>query len=260
MSELLRNCCVGNRDVTRLGTAVGLYFVHRLLLLQRRPLYYMSDGPILLSNPQGDQVSSSVPSNTSAQSNIPRTRAPRRRGPDSNRSSQAPQERHTSNIQGNRRQRNGAGRGARSDGRGTPHPSHGGAVSSSHDVAEQSAQRAAGEPSFRTSRPQRSRKFGSQLTSSGAEGRSVNADRHQPSKQQPAVDPDDLDLTSRLIHSFTHKDDALDCPICFNSIHPAQPIWSCSPSPEAGACCWGTFHLKCIRSWAIKSALLLLYL
>ncbi|KAF8309054.1 hypothetical protein DL93DRAFT_2063347 [Clavulina sp. PMI_390] len=62
-----------------------------------------------------------------------------------------------------------------------------------------------------------------------------------------------MDLTTRLIHSFTHKDDALDCPICFNSIHPAQPIWSCSLSSETDTCCWGTFHLKCIRSWAAKS-------
>jgi transcriptional repressor NF-X1 len=215
----------------------------------------------LVSNPQGDQPSSSVPNNTSDRSTVPRNRASRRsrRGPESNQSSQTPQERHTSATQGNRRQRNGAGGGARSDGSGAPRPSRGGAVNNAGNVAEQTTRLTVDEPSSsRISRPQRSRKFGSQLTSSGAEGTSLNADRRQISKQ-PVVDPDELDLTSRLIHLFTHKDDALDCPICFNSIHPAQPIWSCSPSPEVDTCCWGTFHLKCIRSWAIKSALLLLY-
>ena len=63
-----------------------------------------------------------------------------------------------------------------------------------------------------------------------------------------------------------------DCPICFNAIVPAQPTWSCSPAfvphdpdsaPPAGheheqeqervQCCWTTFHLKCVRSWAAKS-------
>lgn len=87
----------------------------------------------------------------------------------------------------------------------------------------------------------------------------------------PALKEDDL--TSILIKSLsTHP--FPDCPICFNAIHPAQPSWSCSPSmPAAGSmgdkddeegagvvkgnenaqCCWTTFHLKCIKSWAHKS-------
>ena len=62
-----------------------------------------------------------------------------------------------------------------------------------------------------------------------------------------------------------------DCLICFAPIHPAQPVWSCSPpmpvsavsddesgkdaarAVETAQCCWTTFHLKCIRSWASKS-------
>lgn len=68
------------------------------------------------------------------------------------------------------------------------------------------------------------------------------------------------DLTSTLIHGL-RTPPYQDCPICFNAIRPEQPTWSCSPSATAGdghenanaQCCWTTFHLKCIRSWAGKS-------
>ncbi|TFK47511.1 hypothetical protein OE88DRAFT_1720598 [Heliocybe sulcata] len=72
------------------------------------------------------------------------------------------------------------------------------------------------------------------------------------------------DLTSTLIHNL-RTPPYPDCPICFSAINPFQPTWSCSPSiPIAAAegedkenenmqCCWTTFHLKCIRSWASKS-------
>jgi len=226
----------------------------------------MSDGPALVPNPQGDQSSSnsnpSVSLNTSARPTGHRNRASRRprQGPENRQSSQALQQSHPGNAQHNRRQRNGAGSGTRPDGSSTPRPSRGSAVNNSGNMAavsEQTAQLTVdGSNPPRVSRQQRSRKFGSQLTPSGGEGVSRNADRPQIPKQ-PAIDPDNLDLTSRLMYSFTHKEDALDCPICFNSIHPAQPIWSCTPSPEADTCCWGTFHLKCIRSWATKSASLL---
>ncbi|KDQ13108.1 hypothetical protein BOTBODRAFT_188850 [Botryobasidium botryosum FD-172 SS1] len=92
-------------------------------------------------------------------------------------------------------------------------------------------------------KPQRSRRaaFNSRLTES-----------------QPAPPAADADLTTRLIHAFSNRSsgssDALECPICFVSIHPAQPTWSCAPSPESGSsCCWTTFHLKCIKEWAGKS-------
>jgi transcriptional repressor NF-X1 len=78
------------------------------------------------------------------------------------------------------------------------------------------------------------------------------------------------DLTSRLIRELSVPPYP-DCLICFSSIHPAQPTWSCSPLipisaatddendkipgrlAETAQCCWTTFHLKCIRSWASKS-------
>ena len=225
----------------------------------------MSDGPTLVSN-QGDQSSSSISGNTSARSSRHRNRAPRRprQEPEilDGSQAQAPQGRHPDAAQSSRRQRNGPGNGPRPDGARILHPSRDGPVNnSSNAVTEDRARLTTGESNRpRASRQQRSRRFGSQLTSSGADGgagASRNPDRRQIREQQPAIDPGGLDLTSRLIYSFTHKEDALDCPICFNSVHPAQPIWSCSPSPEADACCWGTFHLKCIRSWAAKSALLL---
>ena len=72
------------------------------------------------------------------------------------------------------------------------------------------------------------------------------------------------DLTSTLTYALSTPPYP-DCPICFTAIHPTQPTWSCSPSRfdrvdeenrEENAnfqCCWTTFHLKCIRSWAEKS-------
>ncbi|THH06861.1 hypothetical protein EW145_g3790 [Phellinidium pouzarii] len=73
-------------------------------------------------------------------------------------------------------------------------------------------------------------------------------------------------LTNRLIESLRTPPYA-DCPICFNPIHPAQPIWSCSPTlrrdlppnndseyqAEDAQCCYTPFHLKCIKEWASKS-------
>ncbi len=114
------------------------------------------------------------------------------------------------------------------------------------------------------------RKFGSMLTTESAlatdEGQHESPSssskftnfrnkRKDKKTEAPVALTESQDLTTRLIHSFTHKDDALDCPICFNSIHPAQPIWSCSPdsAEHVEACCWTSFHLKCIRSWAAKS-------
>ncbi|EKM57230.1 uncharacterized protein PHACADRAFT_142441 [Phanerochaete carnosa HHB-10118-sp] len=78
------------------------------------------------------------------------------------------------------------------------------------------------------------------------------------------------DLTSRLTRELSTPPYP-DCLICFSVIHPAQPTWSCSPlipiaaamddeydkvstkTTETAQCCWTTYHLKCIRSWASKS-------
>ncbi|KAG7093459.1 hypothetical protein E1B28_007135 [Marasmius oreades] len=80
-------------------------------------------------------------------------------------------------------------------------------------------------------------------------------------------DPKEDDLTSNLIRALRNPPYA-DCPICFSSIHPPQPTWSCSPLTPIIAeekaerkdvedsepqYCWTTFHLKCIRSWSEKS-------
>ena len=98
-----------------------------------------------------------------------------------------------------------------------------------------------------------STRVGEQESPSSKLSNSGNKRRDKP--KAPGAPTESQDLTTRLIYSFTHKDDALDCPICFNSIHPAQPIWSCSPNSaeNADTYCWTSFHLKCIRPWASKS-------
>jgi len=71
--------------------------------------------------------------------------------------------------------------------------------------------------------------------------------------------PQGDDLTSSLIRSLSTPPYP-DCPICFVSIHPAQPTWSCSPSIPVilsgdgpAQYCWTSFHTKCIKAWAAKS-------
>lgn len=120
-------------------------------------------------------------------------------------------------------------------------------------------------------RGNRRRKFGASLTDASAEGARRTSTTQKPSERYqkkntvengpPLAD----DLTSTLIHDLSTPPYP-DCPICFVSIHPAQPSWSCSPSiptlppntMESNSAfvpqyCWTTFHLKCIRSWAGKS-------
>ena len=89
--------------------------------------------------------------------------------------------------------------------------------------------------------------FGSQLTEQDA------AHLHASSRR-PRSPPSNSEnsLTSSLILAL-RKPPYPDCPICFNSLHPAQSTWSCSLSEEATSCCWATFHLKCVREWARKS-------
>ncbi|KAI8986770.1 hypothetical protein BD414DRAFT_42500 [Trametes punicea] len=116
----------------------------------------------------------------------------------------------------------------------------------------------------------RGRKFHGELTE-GAPGESVPQQVRSSDRYRSAAPRKD-DLTSRLIHDLSTPPYP-DCLICFAPITPMQPTWSCSPShptlaatddesgvPEAAQradanaqCCWMTFHLKCIRSWAAKS-------
>ncbi|GJJ11287.1 hypothetical protein Clacol_005519 [Clathrus columnatus] len=69
---------------------------------------------------------------------------------------------------------------------------------------------------------------------------------------RPKSPSSDSDLTTRLIYSMKTPPYP-DCPICFNPLHPAQPIWSCSLGDGVLSCCWTPFHLKCIKDWAKKS-------
>ncbi|KAG9098469.1 hypothetical protein FRC07_010642 [Ceratobasidium sp. 392] len=105
-----------------------------------------------------------------------------------------------------------------------------------------------------TGRPQPARggrreNFGARLTDGGGQAGST-ADEPIPTPSPP---PTTGDLTSRLIYSLTHKEDAVDCPICFNPVHPTQPIWSCAPPPvdpledpsaAPVTCCWTIFHMR----------------
>jgi transcriptional repressor NF-X1 len=90
---------------------------------------------------------------------------------------------------------------------------------------------------------------------------SVPQASRRPERSRPPA-PQKDDLTSTLIHAISTPPYP-DCLICFSAIYPGQPTWSCSLSMpvvreqeerlDAAQCCWTTFHLKCIRSWAAKS-------
>ncbi|KAI0711152.1 hypothetical protein C8T65DRAFT_776732 [Cerioporus squamosus] len=119
-------------------------------------------------------------------------------------------------------------------------------------------------------RRNRARKFGSELTGGGAATDSTQDVSSADKYKNTGLKPDDL--TSRLIEELSTSPYP-DCLICFAPITPMQQTWSCSPSnptlaatdDESGVpaqvqradanaqCCWMTFHLKCIRSWASKS-------
>ncbi|KAL5514440.1 hypothetical protein ACEPAG_2528 [Sanghuangporus baumii] len=116
----------------------------------------------------------------------------------------------------------------------------------------------------------RRKQINAKLTSTDADNSSEKGTSHTPAyvrtrRRNEAAKPDTL--TNRLIESLRTPPYA-DCPICFNSIHPAQPIWTCSPSGQRASssaandsdetsgdtqCCYTPFHLKCIKSWASKS-------
>ncbi|KAH7924930.1 hypothetical protein BV22DRAFT_1195572 [Leucogyrophana mollusca] len=111
-------------------------------------------------------------------------------------------------------------------------------------------------PPPRTGR--RRAKFNAGLTDP-ADAKSASDHTKKPEPKNHTAPPAD-DLTSILTHAL-RTPPYPDCPICFNSVHPGQPTWSCSPEVAADGhggttsaqCCWTTFHLKCIRSWAAKS-------
>lgn len=150
-----------------------------------------------------------------------------------------------------------------------PKPPLSNAISGEDHVEAVTDQGQLAQPSGDPKRKRRAPKFNGvltdvtqQTTSETREDVSSSARyRHLPKKD---------DLTSRLIRELSAPP-YQDCLICFAPIHPAQPSWSCSPlmpisaatddegekgtpkAAETAQCCWTTFHLKCIRSWAAKS-------
>ncbi|TFK41756.1 hypothetical protein BDQ12DRAFT_733207 [Crucibulum laeve] len=104
----------------------------------------------------------------------------------------------------------------------------------------------------------RGARFNASLTQTDTEATTSKPSEKYRAKSR-AQEPIGDDLTSTLAHALSTPPYP-DCPICFSSIHPAQPTWSCSPSTpviladgEEAQYCWTTFHVKCIRSWASKS-------
>lgn len=91
--------------------------------------------------------------------------------------------------------------------------------------------------------PRRRRMMNSKLTDTADVGSSSNPRRRGDKRRDetdkvevlmsfkgpaPAADT----LAGRLIKSLRTPPFA-DCPICFNSIHPAQPIWCCGPTTDS---------------------------
>ncbi|KAF5350789.1 hypothetical protein D9758_010328 [Tetrapyrgos nigripes] len=124
-----------------------------------------------------------------------------------------------------------------------------------NNVEGPSQARAAPTPGARNRRA----RFNASLTSETPQA----GPSHSKYKQRPGLpDPSQDDLTSNLIRGLTNQPYA-DCPICFNAIHPPQPIWCCSPlipvisdddkTDHEPQYCWTPFHLKCIRSWSDTS-------
>ncbi|TFK89666.1 hypothetical protein K466DRAFT_486400 [Polyporus arcularius HHB13444] len=142
---------------------------------------------------------------------------------------------------------------------------------SAHTPARQDSS-ATADASAAQKRPRRNRgrKFGGELTGGDAPAEPAQDVSSADKYKNTGLKPDDL--TSRLIAELSTPPYP-DCLICFAPITPMQQTWSCSPSnptlaatdDESGIpvqaqradanaqCCWMTFHIKCIRSWASKS-------
>ncbi|KAG8925884.1 FKBP12-associated protein [Tulasnella sp. 418] len=175
--------------------------------------------------------------------------------------------------------RRGSRGGNRSHGfRGHAEPKDSDGRSTADETGEKDGADAVSDPNAQQpkgpSRSARRRQFGSKLTttddnatptptehSSGGHRRTQSSNKNAAA---PSTQSKDMDLTSRLTAAFSRTaspDDAPDCPICFSTIGPGNPTWSCSPTldgsdplhDEHGVCCWTSFHLKCIKSWAAKS-------
>ena len=143
-----------------------------------------------------------------------------------------------------------------------------GPVDAAGDQGDQShSTKASGEQRRRRRAP----KFDGGLTDSSKQAAPEVKENDVPASLRYRNLPKEDTLTARLIRELSIAPYP-DCIICFNAIHPAQPTWSCSPltpisattddesgkettsrAAETAQCCWATFHLKCIRSWAAKS-------
>ena len=112
-------------------------------------------------------------------------------------------------------------------------------------------------------RRKRGAKFNASLTDPSSADAASPKPQNDSRKDKKLSKPKGDDLTSTLTYALSTPPYP-DCPICFIAIYPVEPTWSCSPSRfdlvdenreenASSQCCWTTFHLKCIRSWAGKS-------
>ncbi|KAI6151510.1 hypothetical protein BKA82DRAFT_169428 [Pisolithus tinctorius] len=124
------------------------------------------------------------------------------------------------------------------------------------------------EPSRSRSQPRSHRRaFNAKLTQpTETQAPPETSSGSQQRARKPQGSPAGSDLTSTLTRAL-RTPPYPDCLICFGPIRPEHPTWSCAPpkpslqfglelddpDKERSQCCWTTFHLKCIRTWADKS-------
>ena len=213
----------------------------------------------------------SEPHKTDGAGKAHKPRAPRSRGGHVGEPSRAhpqgsagPSSARQGGKQGDKGRGPGHVRGGANPGRGQPRPAR--AKAPDGEPSTSTDQTAAPKVSGR-----RGRKFNSELTEGDAQAQTARHDVSTTAKYKNTAPKAD-DLTSRLIWELSTPP-YQDCIICFSSITPMQPTWSCSPSnptvaavddenygsenaPRANMssqCCWVTFHLKCIKPWASKN-------
>lgn len=155
-----------------------------------------------------------------------------------------------------RRGRGGRGRGNSQRGRQNTNPAGENARTTSNDNASVAEN---------TQKSGRSRKFGGQLSTNEPTAPSTTTTAPSKRREPRPSGPKDVltaysrsgdvsipDLTAKLIETLKAPPWA-ECVICWSSVIPQQPVWSCQPSEETNRCCWGVFHNKCIVAWSKKS-------
>lgn len=168
---------------------------------------------------------------------------------------QTPNSQQNTNTRGYRGRGRGRGRNPRRGGQSTTPATEGARVTPNENTST------TGPPQ----KSSRSRKFGGQLSTNEPPApltttpSSSRRREPRPSEQKDVQttysrsgDVTIPDLTAKLIDTLKTPPYA-DCVICWSSIHPQQPTWSCTLSEETNRCCWGVFHNKCIVAWSKKS-------